>query len=67
MNVSDLISFLQTQRQDLPVAYCIHSEQCLMELKDIQILEACYPRPDGWIQDKRPDMSTQTYLLFPGN
>ena len=67
MTVAELIDFLQTQPQDLRVAYYLHSEQCLMEMRDIGTLEACEPRPDGWIQDKRPDKPTQTYLLFPGN
>ncbi|MEY2854604.1 MAG: hypothetical protein RL030_1736 [Pseudomonadota bacterium] len=67
MTVAELIAFLQTQPQDLQIAYCLHSEQCLMGADQIKTLEACAPRPDGWIQDKRPDMPTQTYLLFPGN
>lgn len=67
MNVKELIEFLQTQPQDIQVAYCLFSEQCLLEKDNIGILEACEPRPDGWIQHKRPDMPTQTYLLFPGN
>jgi hypothetical protein len=67
MNVKELIEFLQTQPQDIQVAYMMCSEQCLLESKDINISEACIPRPDGWIQHKRPDKPTQTYLLFPGN
>jgi len=67
MTVSELIAYLQTQPQDLQVAYDIYSERSLLEARDIKIMEACIPRPDGWIQNKRPDMPTQTYLLFPGN
>ena len=67
MIVKELTEFLQTQPQDIQVAYCLFSEQCLLEDKNISLLEACAPRPDGWLQNKRPDMSTQTYLLFPGN
>ena len=67
MTVAELIAFLQTQPQDLPVAYRCCSEQVLLESDDIRIKEACKPREDGWIQDKRPDKETQTYLLFPGN
>ena len=67
MTVAELIAFLQMQPQDAKVAYCRYSEQCMMETSDIGPLEACEPRTDGWIQDKRPDMPTQTYLLFPGN
>ena len=67
MTVAELIAFLQTQPQYLPVAYRCCSEQALLESDDIRIKEACMPRNDGWVQDKRPDKETQTYLLFPGN
>lgn len=67
MTVAELIAFLQTQPQDLQVAYRMHSEQCLMDEEHIQTFNACAPRSDGWIQDRRPDKPTQTYLLFPGN
>ena len=67
MNVAELIAFLQTQPQDLQVAYQCYSEQCLLKADEIELKDACEPRPDGWIQHKRPDMPTQTYLLFPGN
>lgn len=67
MTVKELIEFLQTQPQDLQVAYKCCSEQCLLEAEEIAIEEQCEPRPDGWIQHKRPDMPTQTYLMFPGN
>lgn len=67
MTVKELIEFLQTQPQDIQVAFCMYSGQVLLEIKDIGIIEACVARPDGWVQDKRPDMPTQTYLLFPGN
>jgi hypothetical protein len=67
MTVAELIAYLQTQPQDLQVAYRLYSEQCLLGVKDIELKEACTPRPDGWIQDKRKDMPTQLYLMFPGN
>ena len=67
MTVAELIAMLQTQPQDVQVAYQIFSEQCLLEPDDVRLVEACKPRDDGWIQDKRQDMETQTYLLFPGN
>lgn len=67
MKVKQLIELLQTYDQDLEVAYCKFSEQALLEPSDIVLLEACEPRPDGWIQDKRPDKQTRTYVLFPGN
>lgn len=67
MNVSELIEFLKTQPQDMLVAYRCCSEQVLMEQKQIRAAEFCEPRPDGWIENKRPDKPTQKYLLFPGN
>lgn len=67
MTVGELIGLLATYQKDLPVAYRMCSEQVLLEAKDIEVVDLCHPRPDGWIQDKRPDMPTQQYLLFPGN
>jgi hypothetical protein len=67
MTVKDLIKFLEAQPQDILVAFKLFSEQRLLELRDIEIVEACEPRPDGWVQRKRPDMPKQTYLLLPGN
>lgn len=67
MTVKELIAFLQTQPQDMQVAYRCYSEQILLDCDDISIIEGCDPRGDGWIQDKRPDKPTQKYLLFPGN
>ena len=67
MTVSELIAFLQTQPQDIQVAYECYSEQCLLQPGEITVYEGCEPRPDGWIHSKRPDAPSQTYLLFPGN
>ena len=67
MTVAELIDFLRLQPLHLQVAYRFASEQCLLASDDIEIVEKCKPRADGWIQDKRPDKPTQTYLLFPGN
>ena len=67
MTVSELIKYLKTQPQHLHVAYRCYSEQAMIDVKDIEVVDLCEPRPDGWIQAKRPDMPTQTYLLFPGN
>ena len=67
MTVAELIKFLKKQPPQLQVAYRCCSEQCLLEEKDIEIQELCKARPDGWIQNKRPDMGTETYLVLPGN
>lgn len=67
MTVAELIAFLQTQPQDLQVAYDKYSGQCLLVEDDIRIFEACEPRPDGWVPYARPDKPTQKYLLFHGD
>lgn len=67
MTVAELIKFLETQPQNIRVAYEKWSEQLLMEESNIDIVKLCKPRPDGWIQNSRPDMETEEYLLFPGN
>lgn len=67
MTVKEFIEFLKEQPQDLQVAYQCMSEQVLLNVKDIQIVKLSEARPDGWIQNKRPDIPTQSYLLLPGN
>jgi hypothetical protein len=67
MIVAELIEFLKTQDQTLPVAYRCCSEQCLMEANDIMVLELCLSRPDGHVQNYRKDKLTTKYLVFPGN
>ena len=67
MKVRDLIKFLKKQPQDLDVGYGLYSEYALMKEADIVVMEACQPRPDGWVHSKRPDKPTQEYLMFPGN
>lgn len=67
MTVADFIAYLQTQPQDLLVAYRCYSEQVLLETKDIEVADMGEPRPDGWVQNRRPDMPTRRYLLLPGN
>lgn len=67
MTVAELIEFLKTQNQDIQVIYQCYSESVLLQEKDIFETEGCDPRPDGWVQNKRPDMPFKTYLSFPGN
>jgi hypothetical protein len=67
MTVAELILFLQKQPQDLPVAFQIYSEHCLLKETDIEVEEHCLPRNDGWVEYRRPDKPAQKYLLFPGN
>lgn len=67
MTVKELIEHLKTQPQGALVAFKCFSEQCLLEKQDIELQNLCEPRPDGWIQNERPDMRTIQYLVFPGN
>ena len=67
MNVAELVEFLQEQPQDLPVVFSCCSEQRVLEKEMISIEELCLARPDGWVQNKRPDMLTVEYLVLPGN
>lgn len=67
MTVKELIEFLQEQPQDIQVSYRCCSESCLLESHEICVVEQCIERPDGWIQNARPDKPTKKYLEFPGN
>lgn len=67
MTVAELIAFLQTQPQDLPVVYQLYSEQALLKADDIHIERLCEPRPDGWVHHARQDKPLQSYLVLPGN
>jgi hypothetical protein len=67
MNVRELIEFLQKHDPEMPVAFRQYSEQAELEADEIEVKKLTKPRPDGWIQNYRPDMEAQYYLLFPGN
>ncbi len=67
MTVAELIETLKTFPPDVRVAYQRCSEQCLLEADELRLSDHCVPRPDGWIQNIRPDMPQETYLMFPGN
>jgi hypothetical protein len=67
MTVKELIEVLQKYPQDLPVAFKCYSEQCILQEKDIKVESHCINRVDGWVQNKRPDMLSIDYLVFPGN
>ena len=67
MTVAELIALLQQYPADMPVAYELFSEQDLLKASDIRVKNLCLPREDGWVQNERPDMPSQAYLLFPGN
>lgn len=67
ITVAQLIEYLQKQPQDLLVCHGMYSEQILLNTNQIIIVELSKPRPDSWIQDKRSDKDSQTYLKFPGN
>lgn len=66
MKVSELIEILKRYPQDLRVVYSLHSEYCILEEKDIEILKLCEARPDGWVHNYRPDKPTVEYLQVGG-
>jgi hypothetical protein len=66
MKVKELIELLQTFDPELPVAYEIYSEQCLLEPNQLKVKECALARPDGWVQHARNDMLRTPYLIFPG-
>ena len=67
MTVAKLIEILKAYPQDLEVIYMCKSEYDSLNECDLEMVDACIPRPDGWIQNKRPDKETRKYLAFPGN
>ena len=67
MTVSEFIKYLRKQPAHAQVAYRMYSEQCLLDTSDIVLENLCPPRPDGWVQNARPDKPTELYLLLPGN
>jgi hypothetical protein len=67
MLVSELIEYLKTVPQDIPVAYNCYSDSVLMNIGEVGVVKMCKARADGWIQSARPDMEKVEYLLFPGN
>jgi len=67
VTVAQLIEYLQKQPQEALVAYACYSDQRLLNLDEIELAQGCFSRPDGWVQNARPDMPSTTYVLFPGN
>lgn len=70
MTVREFIQFLETQPQDVPVAYRCCSEHCLLKKDEIKIAKLKLPRADGWIHETwrgEQNEPHQTYLLLPGN
>ena len=66
MEVSELITFLQTKPQHLTVVYNCYSEFCVLKADDILVSELGVMRKDGWVHSPRPDKARQQYLVFPG-
>lgn len=67
MKVKELIEYLKTFNQELPVAVEKFSEQLLLEKSHLSVESLCLPRPDGWIGNARPDKPLQEYLTIEGN
>jgi hypothetical protein len=72
MTVAELIEYLRTQPQGLPVIDRGHSEACLLEAEEIKIEEHHLPRSDGWVHTystwkRHSEIPKQEYLVLPGN
>lgn len=67
MTVAELIEFLKTQPQELPVCHGMYSEFLMLDKDKVEIMELGLPRPDGWVAWDRPDRPSQKYLVLPGN
>jgi len=67
MKVKELIEFLKKQDQDMHVVRGLYSEQCLLDEDSIEVCDFCEPRPDGWVENARPDQKSVKYLLIHGN
>lgn len=64
MTVKDLINLLHTFPPELTVIRSKWSEAVLLEPSDVGLAKACWPRPDGWVENARPDKAKQEYLLL---
>jgi hypothetical protein len=67
MKVKELVELLNKIDPEMIVCYELFSERCVLTPEELKIVDACIARPDGWIQNARPDKETQKYLCFPGN
>ncbi len=67
VTVADLIEWLQAQDPKMRVVFQMYSEQCLLELEQLDVQRLGVARPDGWVHDWRADKAAETYVVFPGN
>lgn len=62
MKVYELIEALKDMPQDLEIVIPKYSENCTFDKEDLELVELCEARPDGWVHDKRPDKTVYEYL-----
>ena len=67
MTVAELIEVLKQKPGHIQVAYEIYSTAQLLQESQIRIVTLCEARPDGWVEDLRPDKPSVDYLVLPGN
>ena len=65
--VKYLIDYLKDKPANMPVGIHMFSEMNSLCLEEIEEIETCLPRPDGWIPNSRPDKPRVKCLIFPGN
>jgi hypothetical protein len=67
MTVVELIEFLKTHPQDMPILFRQYSDYTELRADQIGVEEHQVPRGDGYVGSKRPDRPSQKFLVFPGN
>lgn len=67
MTVRELIRYLESFDQDLPIVYELHSEYRLLEAQNIRVRSLHPARNDGWVHSFDHTQHTVPYLIFPGN
>ena len=68
--VKELIKYLKTFDQNLPVAFKCCSEYDSLDLEEVTVKELQSPRADGWIHTEwsgKPELPKIKYVVFPGN
>lgn len=67
MTVAELIAFLQTQPQEMPILFQQYSDYTELRAEQINVEEHGVQRGDGYVGRARPDQPSRKFLVFPGN
>ena len=64
MTVAELIEHLKQFDPNLRVVTPIYSEQEILTVEHVRVISLCEARPDGWVENERPDKPTVDYLAI---